>query len=162
MTYKIIDTNIVLLRADNMMTLGQDGSVVVLPETLLSEVDGKKAGMEEINYQARQVGRLIASAELLGIDKTDFGTVTRMELEGVQLRIVSLNEYEASHTEYGGNDKRIIQVATTIQGIAGDGDEVKFITNDVLCMLQALAVGLDASDLKVVEDDGYEFVKELQ
>ena len=53
MKYLIIDTNIPLSDANNIIALGSKDVTVVIPETVLAELDAKKSGNEEVNWQAR-------------------------------------------------------------------------------------------------------------
>ena len=55
MSYTVIDTNILLLDAHNLLTIGQT-TTIVLPETVLDELDNKKSGYSELAFQAREFG----------------------------------------------------------------------------------------------------------
>ena len=66
----VLDSNIVLLDAKNILTLGK-GAIIVLPEIVLKEVDNKKSGFGELAYQARQMGRILATFEVGGTEKRD-------------------------------------------------------------------------------------------
>ena len=44
-------------------------NLIILPETVLDEIDSKKSGFEEINYQAREFARILSEAEVLDNDK---------------------------------------------------------------------------------------------
>ena len=60
-----MDTNILLLDSYNLINIAKSMSpspIVVLPETVLDELDSKKSGFTEIAYQARQFGRLLSKA----------------------------------------------------------------------------------------------------
>ena len=61
----ILDTNIILDNAYNLVTLSEEGkNLIVLPETVLDEIDSKKSGFDEINFQARQFGRMLYDANI--------------------------------------------------------------------------------------------------
>ncbi|MDK2062395.1 PIN domain-containing protein [Aliarcobacter butzleri] len=53
--YYVLDTNILLEDATNIYKLSQDGkNLIILAETVLDEIDTKKSGFDEINFQARE------------------------------------------------------------------------------------------------------------
>ena len=50
--FYILDTNILLEDATNIFTLSDEGkNLIILPETVLDEIDSKKSGYDEINFQ---------------------------------------------------------------------------------------------------------------
>ena len=161
MKYLIIDTNIPLSDANNIITLGSKDVTVVIPETVLAELDAKKSGYEEVNWQARGTARILSAAQVKSIDREDFGTITRLDLNGQELLIVGLNSYRNSPTEYGGNDQRIIEVAEKFTEFAKD-DEVELMSTDFYMRLRALAIGVVTTDLKLIDDADFKFVKELE
>ena len=155
----VVDTNIIMLDANNISALGADGTIVVLPETVLSELDNHKSGFNEINYQARLTGRLLASCEIGDIVRINGMVVTKLGLGDIQIEVVALDTYSIDVNDSGSNDQKIIQVAKRMADVYGD---TKFMSNDVLARLRALGVGLAVTDFKEVDDDGYEFVREFE
>ena len=90
MQYKCLDTNILLLDAYNLVNLGKDDSTIVIPATVLDEVDAKKSGTSEVAYQARQVGRLLSKAVSTSTRNDSYlGFVLELELASVKLMIIS-------------------------------------------------------------------------
>ena len=167
MTYKVLDTNIPLHGADTIHTLGNADTIIVLPETVLNELDSKKSKMDELGYQARSVSRLIKAGRkdpsfLLG---PNIRVAPRL-IEGVTVWLVSLNTYPdfpaIDPNIY--NDRKIIEVAMQLQAhYAGDNDKkVVFTTNDVMCEINAEALGLTVTDFKVVDKVDFELTKELE
>lgn len=54
MRFLVLDTNIPLTDANAILTLGnQENTTIVIPETVLAELDNKKSGFDEVNWQAR-------------------------------------------------------------------------------------------------------------
>jgi len=164
MKFMVLDTNILLLDANNLITLGSSGDTVVLSDVVLGEIDGKKSGFAEINYQARQVGRLLAGAKLGKIEKTDVWTTTELfiangAMNSVRVLVVSLAEYKANRQDSSYNDKRIIEVAKVL---ATKYRGVVFMTNDVLARLSALADGVEVTEFKVTGDTVLTFTKTLE
>ena len=67
--YYVVDTNIILQDAHAFITLSDNSeNLVIIPETVLDEIDAKKSGFDEINYQAREFGRLLSDAEVISMD----------------------------------------------------------------------------------------------
>jgi PhoH-like ATPase len=157
----VLDSNIVLLDATNILTLGKD-AIVVLPEIVLKEVDNKKTGFNELAYQARQMGRILATFDVQYTSNQHSGlTITTLHnsTDKVTVEVVSLDKYvDIDPNDSGANDQKIIQIAQKMQALH---ENVKFITNDVLARIRAVAVGLDVTDLKLIDDAEFEFTKEL-
>lgn len=154
----VLDSNILLLDANNILNLGKD-RIIVLPETVLEEVDNKKSGFNEINYQAREVGRILTACEIVSIKDQTTEVITELKHPNVVLEVVSLKEYKnIDKNDSGANDQKIIQVAKRMQDLYKN---VTFMTNDVLARLRAIVVGLNVTDLKLVNDAEFEFIKEL-
>ena len=159
--YLVLDTNILLLDANNLLTLGQD-NIIVLPETVLDEIDNKKSGHLEISYQAREFGRLLTRATVEDIaNKSGIGTITYMLLDGVEIEVVSLSEYpNAVDVEpHIRNDRKILEVASFYDT---HFPNVVFMTNDVMCKMRAISLGLRAIDLKTVDYSEHTFTKTIE
>lgn len=146
-----MDTNILLNNAQDMLV---EDTLVILCETVLSETDKHKGGFEEINFQARAAARILESAEIVVTRHPKYGTITELLVQSkYMLGIVALNSYEADAADYGGNDRRIIEVAQKLG--------CPLMTNDLHMKFQAIAKGVEVTSLKAVEDVPIEFVKEL-
>ena len=159
--YLCLDTNIILLDANNIITLGQDGSTIVLPETVLDELDAKKGGLNEIAFQARSFGRMIARCGHPERTVHDNMVISKFTVERIPVWIVSLNEYPSFKDVAANilNDRKIIEVALQFEK---HYKPVKFISNDVMCRIRADSLGLDVEDFKVVDKVDYEFTKSLE
>ena len=161
MRYLILDTNIPLTDATAILTLGTEpDTTIVLPETVLAELDEKKNGFDEINWQARATARILASGVIVETSERPYGTRTVMDVQGVRVIIIGLNKYDASPSEYGGNDQRIIQVAKTLTDTLNK-DEVVLMTIDFYMRIRAQAIGVKTMDYKIINDAEFEFVKEM-
>jgi len=164
MTYAV-DTNIILLDATNITTVGKAGDTIVIPEVCLDEVDSKKSGLTEIAYQAREFGRLLSRAEKNGTVHNKNGTTcTNYATCDRIVCVVTMDEYPS----YRGldrnivNDRKIIDCILKYKDTVGRGEKIVFLTNDVACGIRAQSKGLATADLKVVEKVNYDFVKRLQ
>ena len=159
--YKVLDTNILLLDANNLLTLGSSATIV-LPETVLDECDSKKSGMTEIAFQAREFGRLLTRANKTDTTRTDNLVITHLELEGVQIEVVSLLKYpDFSDVEVNIiNDRKIIQVALEYE--QQNRTPVVFVSNDVMARLRADSLGLLTEQLVEFEKTSFDFIKRLE
>lgn len=162
-TYKVVDTNIFLLDAHNLLTLGADGSVIVLPETVLDEIDSKKSGLTELAYQAREFGRLLSKAVKKQSFQFEDIFVNELDYEGVTIQVASSSMYTNFANEPSNiiNDRKIIEIGLQYHNNFVN-DSTLFISNDVMCRLRADSIGLKTSDLKEVEHIDFEFTKDLE
>ena len=159
--YLCIDTNIILLDANNLLTLGKD-NIIVLPETVLDETDNKKSGHSEIAFQAREFGRLLTKATKTETVREGNLVISKLELQNVQIEIVSLVTYPSYEDTEPNiiNDRKIIEVA--LQYREAGKLPLKFMSNDVMCRIRADSLGLESIDLKNVELNNLQFTKTIQ
>ena len=160
--YLCLDTNIPLLDVNNIIELGsQPSTVIVLPETVLDELDSKKSGFGELAYQARSFGRLIAKCNHPQRVVHDNMIISQFNANGVPIWIVSLDQYPSFKDVASNvlNDRKIIEVALQF---AKYYKPVTFVSNDVMCRIRADSLGLNVTDFKVVDKVDYEFTKTLE
>lgn len=164
----VLDTNVLLLDAYNLINIAKSMSpkpVVVLPETVLDELDAKKSGFTEIAYQARQFGRLLSKANKVS-NTTEYeqtnGTITTtiLELEDVEIRILSIDQYpDFSGDEHNiRNDRKILHITELV---ARKHPDTVFCSNDVMCRIRAESMGIKAIDHKLVSDTDLTFIRRL-
>lgn len=161
MPYLCLDTNILLLDANNLLTLGQSATIV-LPETVLDECDSKKSGLTEISFQAREFGRLLTKATKTNTTRTDNLVITHLELDSVQIEVVSLLKYpDFSDVEPNIlNDRKIIQVALEYE--QANRIPITFMSNDVMANLRASSMGLKTQQFMEFEKTSFDFIKHLE
>lgn len=96
-----IDTNIILDNPSNIIKLYDNGNTIIVPEVVIDELDAKKSGFDEINYNAREFARFLEESEI--ISKEQKGSLlfikTKIESLGIELFIVSKNEYKCENTK---------------------------------------------------------------
>ena len=160
MRHLVIDTNVILLDANNIIALGASGDVVCIPETVIDEVDSKKSGLNELAYQARSFGRLITNATQLGRASIASMEITKFDVQGSEVWIVSSSEYPNFDRVADNilNDRKIMEIAIQLNDIRPD---VEFMSIDVMCRIRAESLGLVVRDFKVVDKVDYEFTKLL-
>jgi len=133
-------------------------NLIVLPETVLDELDTKKSGYLEINYQARQFGRIYNEAEILHVERASnkkMVTVSaRAFLNGkvAYINVVSKKKYVSNNGDFERsiiNDRKIIEIARDMQT---ENSNVKFISLDIMAKNRALAEGVEVQSFNVSED----------
>ena len=149
----ILDTNVILLDAYNLINLTRSGgySCVALPETVIDEADSKKSGHTELAFQARQFARLLAKATRISSSVDGILTTTVLSLDDVNIHIVSCSSYPHFSDDEASirNDRKILHVAELLHRRSSD---VVFCSNDVMCRLRAESLGLPTIDHKLVDD----------
>lgn len=162
----ILDTNIILSDVVNVEILSQKSSnLIVIPETVMDELDVKKSGFSEINYQARSFGRLLEKADILSVRQEDGYVISRMYINGeknITVDVVSLMNYPNldkmdSHII---NDRKILEVAIKAKQIYQE--DVVFISNDVMCRLRAISLGLTTEPFGVNNEVSIDLYAELK
>ena len=152
----VLDTNILLLDAHNLLTLGV-GRDIVLSEIVLSEIDSKKSIVGDLGFNAREFGRLLNKAEVLESVLTEYFHVTTFKLGEVSIKILA---DIVGCTDSMSNDRKIIQSALMYQKWIGE--PVEFMSNDMLAKHIGRIAGLEVSEFKIIEDYKFEFVKEVK
>lgn len=168
--YYVIDTNIILQDAHSLMTLSQSSeNLVVIPETVLDELDAKKSGFDEINYQAREFGRLLGDAEVLSMNTVSDGyKIIELKINhghNVRVDIISKEIYKVESQTTASNilnDRKIIEIATFAQDHYLDETERKetkleFLTLDIMARMRALSKNIPTNTLVGSSDVDFDF-----
>jgi hypothetical protein len=147
MSTYVLDTNVLL--SDPEAVFAFPGSDIVIPETVLGELDRVKTGRvdPDLRYRGREVSRLLFELSQEG------ALTTGVPLDGGgSLRIVPLDpDQEMPEGLSGRNaDDRILAVA--VQVCAGGCDDLTIVTNDLNMLLKAQTLGLEVQR----HDDGPE------
>ena len=158
MKYTVLDTNIILLDHTTVMKYAED-SIVVIPETVLVELDSKKSQIGELGYQARAFARFLAGCETADIRSNTFYTEVCLRHNSLDIRVISPVDYPDFDDASSANDRRIIYAASRLQT---SGYLVELITNDNLCRVLALTAGIPTRDHKIVEKTSFTFTKSLE
>ena len=162
MSYLVLDTNVLLLDANNLLSFPTE-DIIVLPETVVDELDSKKTGFTEIAYQAREFGRLLSKAGRIDSVTTGAITSTKFLLDSHQIWIVSSTNYpDLPQFDVSlRNDRKIIHVASLIQSLFSDFPTI-VVSNDVMFRIRAESLGLQSRDFKQVDHYKFEFTKRLE
>lgn len=164
----VLDTNIILSDAQQILTIGQGGkNLIVLPETVIDELDSKKSGFGEINYQAREFGRILSEAEVIKTRQAGKGkevTLMSLSLKGIFVDIVSFKDYNLQHVEKDViNDRKIIKVAQFVTNYYKMPEQTWLLSNDIMCRTRAISLGVQTQGTDHnKESQIIEFVKVLE
>jgi PhoH-like ATPase len=168
--YYCLDTNIILEDANNIFKLSDDGTnLIVLPETVLDEVDSKKSGFDEINYQARQFARILESADVEDTIYEQSYKIVELKLDNptkCTIHIVSKDKYEASSHNIAlniFNDRKILEIVQYANGYYNN--IVEFLSLDIMARMRAISLGLKSTSLvgDKIDDNFYDqFEKTIQ
>ena len=166
---KVLDTNILLLDANNLLLIGNTGSIVALPETVLDELDSKKSLMNELGYQARSFGRLLTKAIVQEVITKDNITISVLNLEGVTIWVVSLGTYTSIEGTSYSNDRKILEATLGIQeyvnnkfNLYSDTPKVSFVSVDVMARLRGISLGITVESFLEVKDVDLEFTRYIE
>ncbi len=135
----VLDTNVLLHNADSIHSFTDN--VVVLPMTVIEELDNFKTRNDELGRNARRVIR--------DLDQLRHGgTLSEgVPLEnGGTLRIVfGFESVKHPHLDLKVADNRIVAVAYTLKM---EGEEVYFVSKDINARLKADALGVAVQDFE--------------
>lgn len=166
--YYILDTNILLEDATNIYKLSQEAkNLIILPETVLDEIDTKKSGFEEINFQAREFARILENSTIISSVKKDLYKIIRLKIENDKntiIDIISKDEYEVNINNISLNiinDRKILEVATFAN--KHYKNEVEFLSLDIMARTRAISLDIKTDALVGKDKDqfDFEFTKEI-
>jgi PhoH-like ATPase len=147
----ILDTNVILEDANELIRLGELGkNLIVLPETVIDELDSKKSGFNEINFQAREFGRILSEAEVIDTKKVMLGkqTITSLSVQGIFIDIVSIESYDLEGVDSKIiNDRKIIKVAEFASTHYCNPVNTTLLSNDVMCRTRAISFGVNTQGI---------------
>lgn len=159
--YYILDTNILLEDATNIYKLSQDGkNLIILAETVLDELDTKKSGFEEINFQAREFARILEDSTILSSIKKDLYKIIRLQINSKNtiIDIISKDEYEINIKNISPNiinDRKILEIATFANSYYKH--QVEFISLDIMARTRAISLDLKTNSLLGKNKDKFDF-----
>jgi PhoH-like ATPase len=164
----VLDTNIILEDANQLITIGQGGkNLIILPETVIDELDSKKSGFNEINFQAREFGRILSEAEVIKTRKSGSKkdvTIMSLRVKDIFIDIISFKDYELQGVDPSViNDRKIIRVAEFATTFYKMPTETVLLSNDIMCRTRAVSLNVQAEGLtRNKESLKNEFVKVLR
>ena len=166
--YYLLDTNILLEDAKNIFKLSQDNkNLIILPETVLDELDTKKSGFDEINFQAREFARILENAQIKETIKKDSVKVIRLVIPGIvetTVDIISKELYESNIKNISLNiinDRKILEIGSFANSYYPS--RVEFLSLDIMARLRAVSLDIKTDSLLGNEKNEfkYDFVKDI-
>lgn len=137
--YFVLDTNVLLHNADSISSFMDN--IVVLPMSVIEELDSFKSHNDELGRNARRVIRNLDNLRRRGKlsegVEMDNGGVLKIVPEGENIMNPGIDMRVA--------DNRILAVAYTIYR---GGDKVIFVSKDINARLKADALGIDVMDFE--------------
>ncbi len=137
--YFVLDTNVLLHNADSIHSFADN--IVVLPMTVIEELDSFKSVNNEMGRNARQVIRNLDSLRMKG----RLGDGVEMDNGG----ILKIDTEQNLKSDAGINlsipDNRILSVAYSLYT---SGNRVIFVSKDINARLKADALGIDVMDFE--------------
>lgn len=167
--YYILDTNILLEDASNIYKLSQEGkNLIILAETVLDEIDTKKSGFDEINFQAREFARILENSTILNSIKKDNYKIIRLKIENNKntiIDIISKDEYEVNTKNVSLNiinDRKILEIATFANTYYKH--QVEFLSLDIMARTRAISLDIKTDALVGKDKDilDLDFIKEVE
>lgn len=169
--YYVIDTNIILQDAHSLITLSDySQNLVIIPETVLDELDAKKSGFDEINYQAREFARLLSDAEVIDMHSVaDDYKIIKIKINhgyNVRVDIISKEMYKAETSKAIAsnilNDRKILEIAKFAQDhYLNDenrkSNKLEFLSLDIMARTRALSLNIPTTTLKGKSDDQFDY-----
>ena len=150
MTY-ILDTNIILDSVENLLTLSDNNTnTLVIPETVIDELDAKKTGFEDINFNARQFARLLEDSTIVSNEQVGplHIITTSVDSLDISLKIISKKEY-ACDTQTVAlnilNDRKILEASADYINLVDK--QSTLVSLDIMFRTRALSIGLNAEAL---------------
>jgi PhoH-like ATPase len=144
--YFVIDTNIILEDANNIFKISSDGdNLIIIPETVLDEIDSKKSGFNEINFQAREFARILEDNRVINQQKSDEHAIISMVLkdEKTRIDIISKENYKVRPDIYAPNifnDRKILEIAEFSNSFYSE--KIIFLSLDMMAQTRALSLQL--------------------
>ncbi len=166
--YYVLDTNILLEDASNVYKLSQEGrNLIILPETVLDEIDTKKSGFDEINFQAREFARILENSSIINSIKKDSYKIIRVKIENEKntiIDIISKDEYEVNIKNISLNiinDRKILEIATFANSYYKN--QVEFLSLDIMARTRAISLDIKTDALVGKDKDvfDFDFIREI-
>jgi PhoH-like ATPase len=135
----VLDTNVLLHNPESITSF--EDNCVVLPMTVIEELDSFKRHNDELGRSARQVIRKLDSLRASGSLKDG----VRMENGGILKITVETKDMPGTFMDMTVPDNRILAVA---KALLHQGERVIFVSKDINSRLKADALGIEVMDFE--------------
>lgn len=156
--YFVIDTNVLLHDPEALLKFPRHH--VVIPVTVLEELDKMKRFSNDLGKNSRAVFRFLDSLTTLGKGNLHQGVMLDNEAD-VRIQLDQKRE-SGFDLALSINDNRIIMTAYNLKE---KGEQVVFVSKDFAARLKAEALGLEAQDYKSLKysyDELYRGIRRLE
>jgi PhoH-like ATPase len=154
--YFVLDTNVLLHNADSIVSFADN--IVVLPMSVIEELDKFKSHSDELGRNARRVIRQLDRLR----EKGRLGEGVAMENGGILKIVPEKGNVEDPGLDLKVPDNRILAVAYTL---LRQGNKVIFVSKDINARLKADALGIQVMDFerqKINFDELYSGQREVR
>ncbi len=168
--YYLLDTNILLEDASKLFSLSDKGkNLIILPETVLDEIDSKKSGFDEINFQAREFARILEDAQVLEVSQAKELRIVTLKVSknalSVVLDVVSKEHYSCENSGTSLkilNDRKILEIASNLE--KHYDKPLEFLSQDIMARSRALSLNIKTSALLGEKDSSFkaDFVRRIE
>ncbi len=164
-----LDTNILLEDATNIFKLSDNSkNLIILPETVLDEIDSNKGGFDEINFQAREFARILENSKILESKIVEEYKIIRFEIVGLSgaiIDVISKDDYSISIRNNSVNiinDRKILEVTSFAKRYYEV--DVTFLSLDIMARTRAISLDIKTESLSGSYKDefDYEFIKTVE
>lgn len=141
----VLDTSVLIHDPHSIKNF--DHHKVIIPLTVLSELDSLKAGNSQASYSAREAARVIDTVREAGHSLQEFSKIPGTEVE---IRVESFNPSETylpRELDISVKDNQIISTACKVSYLYKDADVV-LVSKDAVMRLTAESIGLKAENYK--------------
>lgn len=137
--YFVLDTNVLLHNADSIASFADN--VVVLPMSVIEELDRFKSHNDELGRNARMVIRELDKLRNMG----RLSEGVPMENGGLLKIVIEQHKKQLPGLDMNVADNRILSVA---YHLLQDGEKVIFVSKDINARLKADALGIGTMDFE--------------
>lgn len=151
----VLDTNIILYDHDSIKKFEEND--IIIPITVLEELDKFKVGNDTINYNAREFTRYL---DKLTEDKNLLNESVKIGEDKGKLSIAKSKLSETIKHSFPENnpDHRILSVAEDVFKKYSKNYDVVFVSKDINLRVKARSIGLKAQDYKNDKVENIDFL----
>ena len=162
----VLDTNIILHNFHMINELSDEGNnTIVIPETVLIELENFKKNFSELGFQARMFARMLATCKVSEVDFKNNCRIVKMKYDNTIIHLFAKTKYDSdidsAHLDES-NDKRIVEVASAAQDYY-KGHKITFLSLDVYARMFGLLANVKVESLREDRSDvpNFEFIKKI-
>ena len=90
----VIDTNVILDNTENLFKVYNFENEIIIPETVLDEVDSFKSDLSELGFQSREFGRILNDMVVSENHNYSGYTITKLKSKDLELTLISKEKYK--------------------------------------------------------------------